>query len=67
MFFPSDPKQSQDLVFKFKLSHRSFACWQADLCEFEGNGMVADNCHSSKAHKFVKFRSNFNYFVLEIK
>ena len=30
-------------------------------------GMVADNCHSSKAHKFVNFRSNFNYFVLEIK
>ena len=29
--------------------------------------MVADNCHSSKAHKFVKFRSNFNHFVLEIK
>ena len=32
-----DPKQSQDRVFKFKLSHRSFACWQADLCEFGGN------------------------------
>ena len=29
--------------------------------------MVADNCHSSKAHKFVNFRSNFNYFALEIK
>ena len=32
-----DPKQSQDLVFKFKLSHRSFDCWQADLCEFGEN------------------------------
>ena len=32
MFSPLDPKQSQDWVFKFKLSHRSFACWQADLC-----------------------------------
>ena len=37
MFCPLDPKQSQDRVFKFKLSHRSFACWQADLCEFGGN------------------------------
>ena len=32
-----------------------------------GMSMVADNCHSSKAHKFVNFRSNFNYFALEIK
>ena len=37
MFCPLDPKRSQDRVFKFKLSHRSFACWQADLCEFRGN------------------------------
>ena len=36
VFFHLDPKQSQDRVFKFKLSHRSFSCWQADLCEFGG-------------------------------
>ena len=30
-----------DRVFKFNLSHRSFACWQADLCEL-GEIFVAD-------------------------
>ena len=29
--------------------------------------MVADNCHSSKRHKFVNFRLNFNYFELKLK
>ena len=29
--------------------------------------MVADNCHSSKRHKFVNFRLNFNYFELKMK
>ena len=37
IFCPLAPKQSHDRVFKFKLSHPSFACWQADLWEFGGN------------------------------
>ena len=41
MFCPLDPKQSQNRVFKFKLSHCSFAFWQADLCEL-GEIFVAD-------------------------
>ena len=41
MFCPLDPKQSQDRVFKLKLSHCSFAFWQADLCEL-GEIFVAD-------------------------
>ena len=32
-----------------------------------GLRMVADNCHSSKRHKFVNFRLNFNYFELKMK
>ena len=41
MFCPLDPKQSQNRVFKFKLSHCSFAFWQSDLCEL-GEIFVAD-------------------------
>ena len=54
MFCPLDPKQSQDLVFKFKLSHRSFA-WQADLCEFGGNfcgGSAIQRVHEWRPPKF---------------
>ena len=32
-----------------------------------GLRMVADNCHSSKRHKFVNFRLNLNYFELKEK
>ena len=31
------------------------------------NCIVAAKCHSSKRHKFVNFRFNFEYFVLKIK
>ena len=34
---------------------------------FQSSSMVADNCHSSKRHKFVNFRLNFNYFELKTK
>ena len=34
---------------------------------FVGKCMVADNCHSSKRHKFVNSRLNFNYLELKIK
>ena len=57
MFCPLDPKQSQDRVFKFKLSHRSFACWQAvsDLCEFGGHfcgGPAIQRVHEWRPPKF---------------
>ena len=55
MFCPLDPKQSQDRVFKFKLSHRSFACWRADLCEFWGNvcgGSAIQWVHEWRPPKF---------------
>ena len=29
--------------------------------------LVADNCYSSKRHKFVNFRLNFNHFEFKMK
>ena len=55
MSCPLDPKQSQDRVLKFKLSHRSFACWQADLCKFRGNfcgGSAIQRVHEWRPPKF---------------
>ena len=55
MLFPLDPKQSQDRVLKFKLSHRSFACWQADLCKFRGKfcgGSAIQRVHEWRPPKF---------------
>ena len=59
MFCPLDPKQSQDRVFKFKLSHRSFSSWLtgwlADLCEFGGNfcgGSAIQRVHEWRPPKF---------------
>ena len=51
MFCPLNPKQLQDRVFNFKVSHRSFACWQADLCEFGGNF-----CGGSAIHRVHEWR-----------
>ena len=54
-FFHLGPKQSQNRVFKFKLSHRSFSCWQADLCEFGGKfcgGSAILRVHEWRPPKF---------------
>ena len=54
MFCPLAPKQSQDRVFKFKLSHRSFAYWQTDLCEFGenfGGGSAIERVHEWRPAK----------------
>ena len=55
MSCPLDPKQSQDRILKFKLSHRLFACWQADLCKFRGNfcgGSAIQRVHEWRPPKF---------------
>ena len=41
--------------FKFELSHRSFACWQADLCEFGrnfGGGSAIQRVYEWRPPKF---------------
>ena len=41
--------------FKLKLSHRSFACWQTDLCEFGrdfGGGSAIQRVHEWRSPKF---------------
>ena len=52
--------------FSFNVFQKQFFCTQhRDPAIYRC--MVADNCHTSKRHKFVSFRLNLNYFVLENK
>ena len=40
--------------------------WSRSHSPIDNCSMVADNCHSSKRHKCVNFRLNFNYFELKM-
>ena len=55
------PEYSRNLLFHF------YFYFHFILKMFCFATMVADNCHSSRRHKFVNFRLNFNYIALKIK
>ena len=57
------------LAFLWKANRHSFFFnRKTETLTFVPNiSMVVDNCHSSKRHKFVNFRLNFNYLELKLK